>query len=399
MDARATFDRRDKFTGGFSDAPLLIPMMEGAGVTIVRGKAALAGKKLIKVASATGETVEIKANLAVVLGVGSRPITPGIRGLVDANVWTPRDATSSQTVPEHLVVIGAGAVGTEMATAYASFGGKVTLVCSSPEVLPSVDPEAGKIVREALISRGVDVRVGAGAAGVERGADGKVTVTLSDGGKITGTEALLAAGRTGNHEYLNLQSVGAAAKGKWIPVNDSLAVETSDAEGWLYAAGDVTGRALTTHTSKYHGKIIANTILARSKGQQPGGKYSLTNATGDIHAAPQVIFTNPSVASVGLTRTTAAARDIRVREVNAPFLSLGGRIASDNAVEGWSQWLLDGENRLVGATFVGDGAGDVLHASTVAVVGGLTVERLMHAIPSFPTTSEVYLSLVDAAGL
>lgn len=402
MDAQATFARRNKFTGGFSDAPVLIPMMEGAGVPIVRGRGSLAGKKLVKVTAHTGESVQIEAKLAVVLGVGSSPIFPDIPGLTEANVWTPRDATSAETVPEHLIVIGAGAVGTEMATAYASFGGKVTLVSSAKEILPSVDAEAGNIVREAMVSRGMDVRVGTAATAVDRAKDGKtVTVTLSDGSKITGTEVLLAAGRKGNHQGLNLEAVGAAAKGNWIPVDDNLLVQTGEDQDWLYAAGDVNGRALLTHTSKYHGRIVANSILARKDGkeQQLRGNYSSATATADLYAVPQVVFTSPQLASVGLTRKTAAEKGIKVREVTAPFLTLGGRIASDNAVEGWSQWLLDSENRLVGATFVGDGAGDVLHASTVAIVGGLTVEKMMHAIPAFPTISEVYLNLVEAAGL
>lgn len=402
MDAQATFARRDKFTGSFSDAPVLIPMMENAGVTIVRGRGSIAEKKKITVMAHARESVQLEARLAVVLGVGSSPVFPDISGLAEANVWMPRDATSAQVVPDHLIVIGAGAVGTEMATAYASFGSRVTVVSSAEEILPSVDTEAGKVVREAMVNRGVDMRVGAAAIGVHRAADGRsVTVTLADGSKITGTEVLLAAGRKGNHQGLNLEAVGAKAKGNWIPVDNSLLVQTSDGEEWLYAAGDVNGRALLTHTSKYHGRIVANGILARKDGQQrqTRGDYNPATATSDIHAAPQVVFTNPPVASVGLTRRTAAEKGIKVREVTAPFLTLGGRIASDEAVEGWAQWLLDAENRLVGATFVGDGAGDVLHASTVAIVGRLTVERMMHAIPAFPTISEVYLNLVEAAGL
>lgn len=113
---------------------------------------------------------------------------------------------------------------------------------------------------------------------------------------------------------------------------------------------------------------------------------------------PQVIFTDPPVASVGLTLASAKEKNIIVREINAPFLSLGGRIASDKAVEGWAQWLVDSQDRLVGATFVGHGAGEQLHASTVAVVGALHLDQLVHAIPSFPTLSEVYLNLIDAAG-
>lgn len=400
LDAEATFARRDTFTGGYKDSALLVPMVEGAGVVIARGAGSLSGKKTVKIAASGGDAVEVQAKLAVILGLGSVPSFPNIRGLSESNIWTPRDATSAQKVPEHLIVIGAGAVGTEMATAYASLGSKVSLISRSKEILPAVDVEAGKIVREALQSRGVDVRLGAQVVKVQRESDDRVAVELSTGEQIEGSEILLAAGRKGVHDRIGLHAVGAQANGSFVQVAEDLSVRTNDDEPWLYAAGDMNGRALLTHTSKYHGRIVSNAIKARKRGETlHDDAYAPYNASADHHASPQVVFTDPPVSSVGLTRAHAAKQGMNVHEITAPFLSLGGRIASDSAVEGWAQWLVDKNNRLVGATFVGDGAADVLHASTVAVVGGLTLDRLCHAIPSFPTVSEVYLNLMDAAGL
>lgn len=399
-DAEATFARRDVFTGNYKDSALLVPMVEGAGVVIARGVGSLNGKKRVKIVPATGDAVEVQADLAVILGLGSVAAIPNIPGLKESNPWTPRDATSAQKVPEHLIVIGAGAVGTEMATAYATLGGKVSLISRSKEILPAVDVEAGRVVREALQAKGVDVKLGAEVVKVQRESADRVSVILSTGEQLQGSEVLIATGRKGVHDRVGLQTVGAQTKGNFIPVAEDLSVTTNDDETWLYAAGDMNGRALLTHVSKYHGRIVSSAIKARKRGETlQSDAYTPYNASADHAATTQVIFTDPPVSSVGLTRARAVKRGLKVREITAPFISLGGRIASDSAIEGWAQWLVDENNRLVGATFVGDGAADVLHASTVAVVGGVTLDRLSHAIPSFPTVSEVYLNLIDAAGL
>ena len=125
--------------------------------------------------------------------------------------------------------------------------------------------------------------------------------------------------------------------------------------------------------------------------------WERTSATADRVALPQVVFTDPQVASVGLTRTAAKKAGRLVREVTAPLKTLGATLRADGYQDGWAQWILDDQGRVLGATFVGADAADLLHASTVAVVGGLTVERLAHAIACFPTMSEVYLNLIQAA--
>ncbi|KAI7257984.1 hypothetical protein KC343_g8917 [Hortaea werneckii] len=401
VEVLSTFRRRDGFTGAWDDLGHFVPAIESAGGHVTRGHAKILAPKKVEVTPHVGDPVELEANLAVVIGTGSEAVMPDIPGLLEANPWTPRDATSSKSVPEHLIVMGGGAVGAEMATAYLSFGAKITLVHSSPEILPAIDAPAGKLVREALEKSGAVVRVRARITEVQRGPDQRVKATLSDGSTITGSELLVAAGRTGRHRDLGLDNVGLAPKGRWIDVDDDLKVKGIDGD-WLYAVGDVNGRALFSHSSKYHGRAVANTIIAKAKGQIAKGHgiaWPLGKAHADNVATPQVIFTNPSVGSVGLTRKAAEKKGIEIREVVSPSLTFGGMVRADGQEPGWAQWILDKEDRILGATFVGTEAEDLLHANTVAVVGGMTVQQMAHAIPCFPTMSEVYLNLCDAAGI
>lgn len=377
---------------------LLVPIVEESGVYIARGSGSISGKLEVQIDRDNEPPTRVKARQAVIIATGSEPIIPDISGLENCDCWTPRDATSAQIVPRHLLIMGAGAVDSEMATAYSSFGARVTLISSSAEILSCVDPEAGCLVRQSLESKGVVVKTGTRVVQVKRLDDGSVTATLSSGEEISGSELLIAVGRRDRHKMLNLESVGAKANERWVDVEDSLTVKMDDA-GWLYAVGDANGRALLTHTSKYHGRIVATAIVARSEGASVAGTdWIACCASADKFAVPQTISTDPPIASVGHTRASAKAATVVFQEITAPFLTLGAKIASDKTTEGWAQWIVDSQNRLVGATLVGKGASEVLHGSTVAVVGGIDLKRLVHAIPSLPTISEVYLNLIDAAG-
>jgi pyruvate/2-oxoglutarate dehydrogenase complex dihydrolipoamide dehydrogenase (E3) component len=403
LNVEAVFQRRDMLTSEWDDKRVLIPLVDGSGTEIVRGSGKVVGERRIIVENGSN-SVELQARHAVAVCTGSEPIIPEVPGLADAKPWGPRDATSSSIVPDHLIILGGGAVGCEMATAYSGFGAKVTLVTRTAEILAQIDPEAGKLVREALASRGVTILLSTSIVSVQRSAPGKpVTVWLSSGERITGSEILVATGRRAITHNVGLESIGLedlVKTGHPLPVDESLRV-TAVTGNWLYAAGDVNGRALLTHTSKYHGRIAANSIIARAKGVFPSHlvKFDAFSATADQVAVPQVIFTSPTVTSVGLTRTKAKHEGRAVREVTAPTATLGARLHSDGYADGWAQWIIDAESGvLLGATIVGQDAAELLHASTVAIVGGMKVEQLVHALPAFPTMSEVYLSLVDAAG-
>ena len=399
VDTKALFQRRDKITMGWDDTVGLVPLIQSTGAQMVRGFGKLVGEKKVQVTPHQGEPIQLEARLAVVLCTGSSSTLPDIPGLKDADPWQPRDATSSTTVPDHLIVMGGGVVGVECATAYISYGKKVTLVCHSSELLPRVDSEAGKLVRLSLEKKGVTVLCSTAITKVQRSSPNKLTAELSNGDRLEGSELLVAAGRKANLEGLGLDSVGVSADDRFLPVDEHLRVKGASGR-WLFAAGDINGRSLLTHTSKYHAAIAANAILADSKGgADDDADYSETSATADRYAVPQVIFTDPVVASVGLTRAAAASRGLKVREITSTMASPGYNIHSDEPADSWAQWLVDHQNCLVGATFVGADAAETLHASTVAIVGKIPLERMMHAIPSFPTLSWVYYNLLDAAGL
>ena len=399
VDTKSLFDRRDQIVAGWDDTKALVPLIQSTGVQMVRGTGKLVGVKKVQVTPRQGEPVQLEARHAVALCTGSTSILPDVPGLKEADPWTPRDATSANSAPEHLIIMGGGVVGAECATAYISFGSKVTIVCSSPEILPRVDPEAAKIVRESLENKGVVFRLSTEIVKVDRLAADKVVVTLSTGEELEGSELLVGAGRKANLEGIGLEDIGLHVERRVLPVDEHLRVKGVSGK-WLYAAGDLTGRAMLTHTSKYHAAIASNGILAEARGEgEQDSEYSATSATADHHAVPQVIFTDPVVASVGLTRTKANAQGINVKEITSTMASPGYNIHSDQPAQSWAQWLVDDQKRLVGATFVGSDAAEVIHASTVAIVGQMQLERLMHAIPSFPTLSWVYYNLMDAAGL
>jgi dihydrolipoamide dehydrogenase len=245
----------------------------------------------------------------------------------------------NSVVPEKLVIMGAGAVGTEMATAYAGFGSKVTLVSSTSEVLPKIDGDGGRIVRESLVKRGVDVRVSTTVVAATREADGSVKVELSTGETITASELLVAAGREAQTQGIGLEDFGIVGDGSPVPVDESLLVTGVPGE-WLYAAGDVNGRAPLTHSSKYHGRVVANAILSKleGSGEQSGGLWSKIEATADRVAQPAVVFTDPNVASVGLTRKAALKAGITFREIKAPVKTLGAMLHKEGYEDGWAQW-------------------------------------------------------------
>jgi pyruvate/2-oxoglutarate dehydrogenase complex dihydrolipoamide dehydrogenase (E3) component len=402
VDMPGVWARRDKYTDKWEDMPI-VKMLEGAKVTIVRGYGRIAGVKkvVLESTSFTEGGVEIMARYAVCIAGGSEPIMPPISGLVGAKPWTPRDATGSRVVPDHLIILGAGAVGTEMATAYRSYGAKITLITSSAEVLPKQEPEAGKRVRESLVSRGATVLLSTKVTAVERNIEG-IKVTLSTGDSISGSELLVAAGRRPRTSDIGLETIGLEGlKGFALPVDDSMAVK-SVPEEWLFAIGDMNGRAMTTHMGKYQARVAADNIIARVKGTEitsKGEGWNKYTAFADRTAISQIIFTDPNVACVGLTLAEAKKTGRSVREVATPF-KVPGAAYHEDGYSGWAQWVVDREtNQLVGATFVGRDAADLLHASTVAVAGGVPLNRLWHAVPGFPTLSEVYLDLMEACGL
>jgi dihydrolipoamide dehydrogenase len=207
---------------------------------------------------------------------------------------------------------------------------------------------------------------------------------------VQADEVLVATGRRPNTDDLGLESIG-LEPGGWLTVDDTLRVEGFD---WLYAAGDVNHRALLTHMGKYQARIAGTVIAARARGAELTGPWTQHAATADRQVVPQVVFSDPPLASVGLTESAARARGLSVTTVSYEMANTAGGslYAEDNP--GWAQ-LVVADGRLVGATFYGPGVSEMVHAATVAIVAEVPLTRLWHAVPSYPNMTEVWLRLLD----
>jgi dihydrolipoamide dehydrogenase len=384
VDAAETFALRDSFTGNWDDSGAL-PWLTERGVQVVRGRGRLAGTRTVAVESADGAVRHMDARRAVVLATGTSAAIPPIPGLADAGPWTNRDATAAKQVPARLIVLGGGAIGLEMAQAFRRLGSEqVTVVEAAPRLLIREEPFAGQELRAALENEGIAIHTGISVASVDRVGDGPVTAALADGTTITADEILVAAGRRAATGDLGLDCVG-LTPGRYIEVDDQLRA-TGVHGGWLFAAGDCNGRALLTHMAKYQARVASDVILGRS-----------STSTAGHGAVPRVTFTDPQVCAVGLTEKQARQLAIDVRAVRQATGGVAGASVLGDPFVGNSQLVVDHARQvLVGATFVGPGTQELLHSATVAIAGQVPIERLWHAVPSFPTVSEVWLRLLEA---
>jgi pyruvate/2-oxoglutarate dehydrogenase complex dihydrolipoamide dehydrogenase (E3) component len=375
--------RRDTFAHDWKDDGQ-VEWLNGAKVSLVRGHARLAGERLVSVGEVT-----LSARHAVVVATGTNALVPPV--LAGVRPWTSREATSAKTVPSRLVIVGGGVVGCEMAAAWSALGSRVTLVSRGP-LLGRLPAFAGEQVAAGLRDAGVDVRTGVNVSAATR-ADGPVTLTLDDGTAVEADEVLAAAGRTPKTAGIGLSAVG-LKDGSWLSVDDTMRV-TDVAGGWLYACGDVNHLALLTHMGKYQARVCGDAIAARAAGRAP--------AVVDIASrtrVPQVIFTLPEVAAVGLTAEQATAAGLRVRVVEYEIGNVAGAKLFADGYQGRAQMIVDEDRRvIVGLTLAGPGVGEMIHAATIAVVGEVPLALLWHAVPAYPTMSEVWLRLLETYGL
>ena len=275
-----------------------------------------------------------------------------------------------------------------MAQAYRRLGSpQVSIVEMAPRLLIREEPFAGEQVRAALEAEGIAVVVAAAVERVHRdGTDGPVVVELADR-QLEADELLVAAGRRATTSELGLDTVG-LTPGRHVAVDDQLRAVGLDSD-WLYAIGDCNGRAQLTHMGKYQARIAADVIL---------GKDVRDRASSDV--VPRVTFTDPQVCAVGLTEAEARERGLTVRAVSYGTGDVAGAYTQGNGIRGTSKLVID-ETRavLIGATFTGPGVQELLHSATVAIAGEVPLDRLWHAVPSFPTISEVWLRLLETYGL
>jgi pyruvate/2-oxoglutarate dehydrogenase complex dihydrolipoamide dehydrogenase (E3) component len=397
ISAAGVFGRRARYVSNWDDTGQA-DWVAGIGATLVRGHGRLDGPRRAVVTTPSGEEEVLTARHAVVVCTGSRPALPDLPGMAEARPWTNRQATDSSCVPERLAIVGAGGVGVEMATAWQGLGSSVTLLARGSGLLPRMEPFVGELIGRGLADAGVDVRVGVSVRALRRpDPDSQVTLELDDDTELQADEVLFATGRAPLTDYIGLETVG-LAPGSWLDVDDTCRVRAID-DGWLYAAGDVNHRALLTHQGKYQGRIAGAAIGARAAGTPldtaPWGTHA---TTADHHAVPQAFFTDPEAAAVGLTAEQAEQAGHRVRTVDVEIgdVVMGAKLYADGYA-GRARMVVDlDRSYLLGVTLVGPGVTELLHSATIAVAGQVPIKRLWHAVPCFPTISELWLRLLEA---
>ncbi|MHA6619193.1 dihydrolipoyl dehydrogenase family protein [Pseudonocardia sp. DLS-67] len=390
FDPAAVLARRDSFTHDWNDESQ-VRWATGAGIRVLRGKGRLVGERTVEVDGPAGRETLV-ARRAVVVATGSVPAAPSVTGLDGVRTWGSRDATSAKEIPPRLGVLGGGVVGCEMAQAFRRLGSQVVLLQRGPRLLPAMEPFAGERVAAGLRAEGVDVRLEHRLESVAAAGD-QIELRTEDGTVVV-DELLVATGRRPDTASIGVDAVG-LEPGKPLAVDDTGLVQGVAGE-WLYAAGDVTGRALLTHQGKYAGRIVGAAIGARTAGEEldtrPWGEHV---ATADHVAVPQVVFTDPEVATAGHTEAQARAAGIDVRVVDIPIAVAGSSVQADD-YDGAARMVVDTERGvLVGVTFVGQDVAEMIHAATIAIVGEVPLDRLWHAVPAFPTMSEVWLRLLE----
>ncbi|MBJ8340583.1 NAD(P)/FAD-dependent oxidoreductase [Antrihabitans sp. YC3-6] len=396
VNLEAVLARRDSFTHKRDDSSQ-VQWAENTGIDVVRGHGRLTGEKTVEVSGVAGTTT-LTARHAVVLATGTTANVPNTPGLREALPWTSRDATNMTEVPKRVAIIGGGVVACEAATWLLAFGAdEVTMIVRGSALLATSEAFASERVADGLTGgrgriifhadlKSVD-RPDAQDTGIGTIHGGPATLDLGDE-QIVVDEIIVAAGRTPASADMGLASVG-LDDGRYVETDDHLTA-TGD---WLYAVGDINGRAPLTHMGKYQARVCGDVIAARAEGRAiDGPRYA---ATADHGLVPQVVFTEPEVASVGRTEREAKKDGFDVETVEVDIAVAGSSLARDDFA-GHAKLVIDrSADTLLGATFVGPDVGEQIHAATIAVVGKVPLETLWHAVPSYPTVSEFWLRLLE----
>ncbi|HSN11385.1 MAG TPA: NAD(P)/FAD-dependent oxidoreductase [Propionibacteriaceae bacterium] len=384
LDRRALLARRDEWVSSYDDSGQ-VDWADSVGLPVLRGTGRLVGERRVEVATSEGSRL-LEARHAVVIATGSEPTVPD---LYDGCLpWGSRDATGVDEIPPRLVIVGGGVVACEAAVWMSALGSSVTLLSRGERLLKRVEPFASEIVLHALRGAGVDVRLGVQVTecrredpqntGLGRVHGGPVVLETSDG-ELTADEVLVAVGRRPRLDDVGLSTVGL----------DETKALAGDVPSWLVLVGDASGEAPLTHWGKYRARVLGEQIAAKASG-------GTVQPVPDSVPVPQVIFTDPQVASVGLTESEARTTGVDVVVTHVPWNAAAGAGLLRDDVEGGAQLVVDRSTRLlVGATFVGPEAGELLHAATIAITGRVPVEVLRHAVPSYPTASELWLRLLE----
>ncbi|CAN5680724.1 NAD(P)/FAD-dependent oxidoreductase [soil metagenome] len=406
LDAQAVLARRDKVVNQLDDTSQ-IDWALSVGIDVIRGYGRLRGTRSVAVTAADGTTRILTARHAVVLDTGSSALVPPVPGLREALPWTSRDVTNLHEIPRSVVVVGGGVVACESVTWLHGLGvADITVIEGAPRLLAKNEPFAGELVAQRFVEAGIDVRLDTRVtevrrdepreAAVGRLRGGPVTVTLSDGATVTADEIIVAAGRRPNSDDIGLESVG-LTPGGYVSVDEHQGVQGVDGD-WLYAIGDLCGKALLTHMGKYQARIVGEVIAARAAGRAlQEGPYSIhTDVVDREHQVPQVTFTDPEVGSAGMTEAEAREHGFTVECVEYDLAALAGSYVLRENYLGRAKMVVDSDTDvLLGVTFVGTGIAELTHSATMAIVARIPVSVLWHVVPSYPTVSEVWLRLLE----
>jgi pyruvate/2-oxoglutarate dehydrogenase complex dihydrolipoamide dehydrogenase (E3) component len=382
----AVFAKRDAIIEHLSDQSQVASLRE-AGVAVFHGFGVLSGQRTVRVAYADDTEAVLVARHAVVVATGTRPNVPEIPGLAQARPWTNRDLATMTRVPPRALLVGGGVVGVEFATILAGLGSAVTLLVRGGTLLRNCEPEARELVEQSLQRKGVKIHFETELSAVARPvADGPVTAHFN-GKSIEVDEIVLAAGRRVNTDNIGLESVGLPVGG-FVSVNNHLQAIGVTGE-WLYALGDTTGRALLSHISAYHGRVVADIIAARAAGRE---LWENELAARDADSVAQVIFTDPQVVEVGRTESQARSAGFVVRTRTARYPESVARLALfRDGFDGWAKLVIDAAtNTLLGATFVGPEFSELVQAATLAIVAKVPTSLLRHAVAPHPTVNQVW---------
>ena len=340
---------------------------EGKGGTLARGQGRITGPGEVTVDRPGGPPRVFLARRGIVINSGTEPAVPPIDGLAGTPYWTNRDAIRTEEVPRSLMVLGGGAIGSELAQVFARFGAEVTVVEAMPRLLSFGEPEAGDLLAKVFTGEGITVRTGARAGRVEH--DGSQFTVEVSGQRLRAGRLLVATGRRGNIAGLGLGAVGLDEGARTLEVDDRMRA----ADG-VWAIGDITGHGAFTHVSMYQAEIARRDILGED------------GPVADYRAVPRVTFTDPEVGSVGLTEAQARDQGLAVRTgtVQVPESARGWIHKAGN--HGFIKVVEDaGRGVLVGATSAGPVGGEVLSALVVAIRGEVPTATLRNMIYAYPT--------------
>ena len=356
---------RDEATTDWDDASA-VERLEKAGVRFVRGRARLAGEGVVEVGG-----IRYVASVGVVLNTGTSPAAPPVDGLAGTGYWTNRDALKATEAPASLVVMGGGAIGAELAQAFARFGSRVSLVEMAPRILGLEEPEASEVVARSFAQDGIQVLAGASVSAVAE-SDGRFEVSVTDSGGsdlvLDADRLLVAAGRRPNISDIGLESVGLDPSARTVEVDERMRAGEK-----LWAIGDITGKGAFTHMSMYQAGIAVRDLTGTDG---PWAQY---------HAVPRVTYTDPEVGAVGMTEQQARDAEVDVRVGTTNALGTRGWIHGSGG-EGLVKVVEDvASGHLVGATSVGPTGGEVLSMLATAVHGRVPTAVLREQVLAYPT--------------